>query len=331
MSYRRLTVAILSAILCSTDLASAAIYQRAFNWRFSGRRYGTTIGLDPYVSYWNAYLDLKRRKVLVFGSTETEQEIHFYRNLLRSSLLPRYLTVQATYYPLVNVGVNFFEGEDSRFRFLSSAYDKPYSFSVFLGEVAFFRDADRKKARTGDAVMGYVATFGSRKVSSNVEYSVDWVSLEWKMQGANAVGPKRRAGRFSAGMIFYDKAVLQRRTDSRSLSKRLFQNGLFLAASRDWANKEDRGFSLIENSGVTYGVTIPIDGESSYSSIKDFFSSQRLTYGKRYPLKLTKTKTVFLEVTLGGSWERFKVFDQQAQKYRFHEDFQVLISPNVAF
>lgn len=321
---------VLLAIVIETDIASATVYRRAFDWRLRGRRYGTTLSLDPYVSYWSAYVDLKKRKVLVFGSTETEQEMHFYRNLLRNSLLPRYVTFQATYYPLVNIGVQFFEGEKSRFRFLSSAYDKPYSFSVFLGEVAFFRDADRKKASTGDAIMGYVATFGSRKVSSNVEYNVDWVSLEWKMQGSNNVGPKRRSGRFSAGMIFYDKTVLQRGTGA-PLNKRLFQNGLYLLASRDWANKEDHSFSLIENSSLNYGITIPIDGESSYSSIKDFFSSHRFIYGKKYPLNLTKTKTVVFELSLGGAWERFKVYDQQTRVYRFQEDFQVLISPNVAF
>ena len=304
-----------------TETASAVVYERKgylmhfLNGTVGERKWGTTMRVDPYVSYWNANIDLKRREVIQLDPEMGE--LRLYRELFRQALVPGFIAVEGTYNPLLNIGVNFFEGPENSFRLLTAGHTKPYSLSLFLGNFLPFREIVKEgtAVQTGAALMGYFVGIGDKWVSENTEFFDRWIDLEWKIFGNRPRGETTRLKwRLAAGVIIHQNTR--------------FPDVFTMNVFRRRLDKQFRAFSLIENSSIGYTMQIPISDSPYKAFPKDYFARHTLTVGKSYPI----TERVMFELKLGVSWERFKVADSTSPSgFRFDEDFEFIVAPNVLF
>lgn len=331
--WRRVVVIMLTLLLLSPDSGEAALFRWSEAARIKGRRLGIVFVGDPYKSYASINLDFKRRKPIdrtrldKLGMTnamlsegtivEKGDEARFYRRLLSQSLKPGYILIELDYFPLTHIGTTFFEGEDSRFRLVSSSYDQFLSYTFFLGEILPFftrmpgQRQKQKPAQTGWAMAGFLFTLSNWRVSQNVAYRDNWYKIQWKLMAQNSTGSRTMVWRVAAGFTFH--------------SHDRFQNSLALDIGRTRIDRSFNGWSLFRNASLTYTGEMPVDGSVDRDSLWDFFRLHRLTYGKHFPMKWTKSS--MLHINVGFSWERFKLFNPT----RFESNFQIILGPNLSF
>lgn len=329
----RSLLAAVAILLLIPDVSEAIWYRWTDAMRLNGRRLGITLAADPYKSYLNINLDLKRRRPIERGhpedlgmtdamgsegtSTQERDELHFYHELLTRSLKPGYILFELDYHPLTHLGTTYFEGEKSKFRIISPGYDQMLSYTVFFGELLPFftrlpgQAANERPGQTGWAMAGLLFTYSNRRVSRNVLYWDRWYNLQWKLRAVNQAGGRSMTWQVATGFTIHENPR--------------FQQALTFNFSRNRSDHSFKGWSFFRNAGWSYDVEVPVDRSVGYDSVWDFFRLHRLTYTKHYPVGWTRSS--MLHLSLGFAWERVKLFNPT----RFDDNFQVLIGPNLSF
>lgn len=147
---------------------------------------------DLYYTNFGLYFPLTGTPIP--QSTETN-ELIIYRDLLFSSLIPRYMVIEGSVNPMPSFGVLIRDSSEEFYHkakvnnnlnlihAVTAGFEEPYAASVFLGNVISFR-SPKDEWRSGNfGYMGYLASFGAHHINDNILIDDIWYELEWKIKG----------------------------------------------------------------------------------------------------------------------------------------------------
>lgn len=279
------------------------------------KNYEIEFEFDPYYSDVALYYSLTRRPIPYLGE---QDELTIYKTLLYDSPLPRFLTLEASVYPLPLLGVyikknhrEFYDsaniGEEANLiQSITSGFEEPYAFSVFLGNVVSFKPKSAGKECQGKGYSGYLFSVGNYHIKDNELIEDKWLEVEWKIKGDRIVPEGKMRWSFRIGGIFHGHPEIK--------------DVLYLSLHRDRIDYEPRKFSIFKNTEFEY--RFDIDNEN-WKIIRHFFLA-----GKSFPLG--KSKKVF-KLRLGFLWEGSQKYTGSLKRTKSGEVFQILFRPNIEF
>ncbi|MDZ7264327.1 MAG: hypothetical protein ONB16_07060 [candidate division KSB1 bacterium] len=257
-----------------------------------------------------------------------EQEI--YHRLSQRLLLPTYVLLQGTAYPLAALS-SVLETDHwqlyNRFqtplglnvvRTIGAGYEEPYALSVFLGNILLLVHSDSLKPgwrQAGSALAGFLISYGHHQIHNNIYFPDRWYQLELMLIGNfKEPGQRRLSWNFRLGGKFHQKAFMQ--------------DMITISMERSHSDWRYRGWSLARNSIFKYQGYFP----SSFSENKSHAGLQLLSMGKKFPIAIFQRKLFF---TLAGGlrWEWVRFYNHDLGQFADLPMKQVtwLIQPNIEF
>lgn len=149
--------------------------------------------IDPYYSDigWNIPLSDKPIPIIASGS-----EAVIYRELIKDSLVPQYMLLEASVYPMPILGTylkshmpgSYRKGEIGSSGFnliesLTAGFQEPWALSAFFGNVAKLQRPNEKRHGNNYGYTGYLVSVGNKHIKNNTPVSDAWCELEWKIKG----------------------------------------------------------------------------------------------------------------------------------------------------
>lgn len=307
---------------------------QTFNFRtpIKGFETGLTISIGAYKTYANGFINLQRRGTTPIFSPKDELPI--YRWLLARLLMPRYLVLQATAYPLATTSSQletFHPQEFNRFellemnllRSIGTGPEEPYALSLLLGNFAFFGYKEKlnenqfRKKQSGSALAGFLFTTGHWHINDNIRIDDRWWQIELILTG-NLKEPNKRnldwnfriGTKLNQNDFVPDVAIIS-----------------LYRSHTAW--RQVKFFSLVHNSRLQYEAHFHIGSEWRRSP---FIVRQLFSYGKKIPFKLAG-RFVALRVGGGVLWEWVRLYDHEHRFFELEETTQLiwLIQPSVEF
>jgi len=148
---------------------------------------------DPYYSDVDYNVPLTSKPIPTISS---DSEAVIYRDLIEGSLIPRYMLLEASVYPLPVLGTylkshtpGFYkQGEISHtglnvIESATAGFQEPWAVSAFFGNIANLERPGETKTGTNLGYTGYLISAGSKHIKDNVLIDDDWYELEWKIKG----------------------------------------------------------------------------------------------------------------------------------------------------
>lgn len=148
--------------------------------------------LDPYYSDIGYNIPLTSKPVPTISSGS---EAVIYRELIKGSLIPQYMTLEASVYPMPILGTylkthtpGFYNQFDIGSHFnliesLSAGFQEPWAVSAFFGNVAKLKRPGDKRQDNNYGYTGYLFSAGAKHIKNNTLVDDDWCELEWKIKG----------------------------------------------------------------------------------------------------------------------------------------------------
>ncbi len=149
--------------------------------------------LDPYYSDVGYNLPLASKPI---PTIESGSEAVIYRELIKGSLIPRYMLLEASIYPMPILGTyikshapGFYKQADlgkSGFNLIESltaGFQEPWAVSAFFGNIAKIKRPGDVHQSDNYGYTGYLFSFGGKHIRNNVLIEDDWCELEWKIKG----------------------------------------------------------------------------------------------------------------------------------------------------
>lgn len=131
------------------------------------------------------------------GGQLPEREV--YTRLLKDSLRPRVLMLEASVYPLPAFGAWYKKHQSDSYEdfrigsagkndlnlldAVTAGFQEPWALSLFTGSVMQFSVPEQSAAARNRGYMGYLVSFGSKHIYNNLLIDDDWWELEWKLKG----------------------------------------------------------------------------------------------------------------------------------------------------
>ena len=176
---------------------------------------------DPYYSDVDLNIPLTNAPIPTIRS---DSEAVIYRDLIEGSLVPRYMLLEASAYPMPILGTYikshspwlYQQGEISRtgLNLIESAtagFQEPWAMSAFFGNIANLqRPGEDQQGNNNLGYTGYLISAGAQHIKDNVLIQDRWYELEWKIKGdLNDSGEKlswsfRVGGKFNANPYITD-------------------------------------------------------------------------------------------------------------------------------
>jgi len=270
---------------------------------------------NVYYSNIGIYMNLKGNETEDLGEA-TEFEV--YRHLLTKGILPTFVVLEASTYPLPLLGVglknyaanvyglgkvtdsfNFIEG-------VTKGFQEPYAFSLFLGNVVLFSRKEEKRIGGNIGISGVVLTYGQYHIYDNTLIDDHWYEVELK------IGGKRR---FVDGILRWNYKIGTRFHQNPNI-----RDIAYIGLKRMRNDLQGKFWSFTKNSGFEY--------------IMDFdYNEARII---RHYFMIDKKAPVAEKFTFGLSigfvWEsRSKYLGQLAPSGIEGGSWQFLIRPNLWF
>ncbi len=152
-----------------------------------------TMEADPYYSDIGYNIPLTETPIPTISS---DSELEIYRKLIKGSLIPRYMVLEASVYPLPvlgtylkshtphlynagqigSTGVNIIESA-------TTGFQEPYAVSAFFGNVAKLKRPGDTRPGSNLGYSGYLFSAGTKHIKDNVLVSDNWYEVEWKIKG----------------------------------------------------------------------------------------------------------------------------------------------------
>lgn len=148
--------------------------------------------LDPYYTNVSYNFALTDKPIPTITS---RSETVFYHELVRDSLIPQYMLLEASVYPLPILGTylkthrpGFYREADvgenlNAIESLTAGFQEPWALSLFVGSVAKLKRPGDKGKATNYGYTGYLLSVGGKHIKNNVLVDDDWAELEWKIKG----------------------------------------------------------------------------------------------------------------------------------------------------
>lgn len=238
---------------------------------------------DPYYTSFGANIPLTNKPIPTIRST---RESVIYSELIQGSLIPRFMLVEASVYPMPLLGTylkadqpNFYKGGrvgQGGINIIESAtagFQEPWAVSAFFGNIAKIVRPGEKRVGSNVGYTGYLVSAGSKHIKSNDMIDDHWLELEWKIKGKVDYSDEKLGWSFRVGGKFHDNPNI---TDVIYVS--LFRSNL---------NANFPFLSWISNSAL--------DVKLNFSEVTSHLTRQEYIVGKKYP-KIGRSYTPTLDV-----------------------------------
>jgi hypothetical protein len=171
----------LAALACGTAQAQEEAAHAEFVYEF-----------DPYYTNAGYNIPLTDRPI---PTIESGSEAVIYRELIKDSVLPRYMTVEASLYPMPIMGTwlkthhrGFYDSAAIGKNFniiesLTAGFQEPWAVSVFFGNVAKLKRPGEQRIGNNYGYTGYLLSAGEKHIKNNMLVEDHWFELEWKIKG----------------------------------------------------------------------------------------------------------------------------------------------------
>lgn len=142
----------------------------------------------------------------------SDSEMMIYRELIRNSLIPRFMVLEASVYPLAALGTYikshsphlYRQAEIGRsginlFESATAGFQEPWAVSAFFGNVARLQRPQEQRQGNNYGYTGYLLSAGSKHIKNNMLVADDWYELEWKIKGKIDYADEKLSWSFRAG------------------------------------------------------------------------------------------------------------------------------------
>lgn len=271
--------------------------------------------LDAYYSNVGLYIALTDAPIPDAGE---KAEIEIYRDLLFSSYIPRFLVLEASVFPMPELGVTIkkdspdlfksgeITGDLNLIKAITAGFDEPYALSLFLGNVVSFSMPGEKHRQGNFGYMGYLISAGNYNIHDNVLIRDDWYELEWKIKGDRKFPTHDLHWSFRAGAKMHSNPNIK--------------DVIYVSVRRSRLDFEASPYSLIDNSGFEY--IYDMDSKTLKPVRHSFIVD------KKWPIK---EEQIGFSIALGFIWETKERYSGSLAGRTDKDDFQIVLRPNIIF
>jgi len=149
---------------------------------------------DPYYSDVDVNIPLTDTPI---PTIKSDSEAVIYRDLIVGSLVPRYMLLEASAYPMPILGTYikshspwlYQQGEISRtgvnlIESATAGFQEPWAMSAFFGNIANLeRPGEDQPGSNNLGYTGYLFSAGAQHIKDNVLIQDLWYEVEWKVKG----------------------------------------------------------------------------------------------------------------------------------------------------
>ncbi len=192
--------AALAALACGTAQAQAAHAEFVHE-------------IDPYYTNAGYNIPLTDKPI---PTIESASEALIYRELIKDSVVPRYMTLEASIYPMPILGTwlkthqrGFYDSGAIGNNFniiesLTAGFQEPWALSMFFGNVAKLKRPGEQRVGNNYGYTGYLISVGEKHIKNNMLVEDHWFELEWKIKGQLDYTNKKLSWSFRGGAKFHD-------------------------------------------------------------------------------------------------------------------------------
>ncbi|MES1981851.1 MAG: hypothetical protein V4443_05175 [Pseudomonadota bacterium] len=168
---------------------------------------------DPYYTDVGWHIPLTR---LPIPTITSDSEIEIYSKLIEGSLIPRYMLLEASVYPMPVLGtylkthtpgfyrqgqlgtggINFFDSA-------TAGFQEPWAVSAFFGNIATLERPGEARDGVNLGYTGYLISAGSQHIKDNTLVADPWYELEWKIKGKRDYADEKLGWSFRVGGKFH--------------------------------------------------------------------------------------------------------------------------------
>ncbi len=239
---------------------------------------------DPYYTDVGVNIPLTQKPIPTIRSTD---EAVIYSELIQGALLPRYMLIEASVYPMPLLGA-YLKANQPKFygqgrighyssvnviESVTAGFQEPWAVSAFFGNIAKIVRPGEKRKGSNVGYTGYLLSAGAKHIKSNELIDDRWLEIEWKIKGKVDYSDEKLGWSFRVGAKLHDNYFI---TDV--LYADLFRTNL---------NANIPYLNWINNSSL--------DVKLHFSKVNGHLIRQEYVAGKKYP-KLGRSYTPTLDV-----------------------------------
>lgn len=253
---------------------------------------------------------------------KTEGEV--YKYLFKSSLIPTFVVLEASAYPMPLGGLavkawapdlynsaavlkrgNIIES-------VTSGFQEPYALSLFLGNIVVFKEAGEEERATGNlGMMGFLFSYSNYHILHNDLIDDHWVEMEWKVKGNRKFINQSLSWSFRVG--------------ARRHSNPYIKDIAYLGARRSRVDYEGKLFSFVENSGFEYTIDYHL---KTGKVIRHYaMVDKKWPINKNVPVK----ERAVVSLGIGFTWEAYQKYTGELASSVEQNEWQFIVRPNVQF
>lgn len=270
--------------------------------------------LDAYYTSVSLNFPLTREQVPDLGEMS---EFGIYRHLLLRSFVPRFLTLEASTYPMPLLGVylrrhqaeTYQKGEIGSsvnlIESVTAGFREPYAVSLFFGNLVDFIGKGETRKGGNRGYIGYLFSVGDRHIKKNMLVDDRWFEFEWKLKGDRNFEDERLSWSFRLGSKFHENPEIS--------------DVFYVGLRRSNLDYNSEFLSWLKNSSVNL--------MTEFSTRDSRFLRQEIVFGKTYPLKHVG---LALSLDFGGIWETHRIYSGSLADEEL-DNFVLVFRPNMAF
>lgn len=148
---------------------------------------------DPYYTDVGLNVPLTSKPIPTITS---DSESVIYSRLIEGSAIPRFMTLEASVYPMPILGTylkkhmpGFYKqgqignGGINIIDSVTAGFQEPWAVSMFFGNIAKLVRPGEARAGSNMGYTGYLVSGGTKHIKNNVLVDDNWYELEWKIKG----------------------------------------------------------------------------------------------------------------------------------------------------
>ncbi|BCK87973.1 hypothetical protein MIZ01_1770 [Sideroxyarcus emersonii] len=168
--------------------------------------------LDPTYTNLDFNVPLTSKAIPTITS---DNEAEIYGELIQGSLIPRYMVLEASVYPIASMGTFikshspslYQQGEIGHsginvFESATADFQEPWAVSAFFGNVAKLNRPKEQREGNNYGYTGYLFSAGDKHIKNNLLIPDDWYEFEWKIKGKIDYPDEKLSWSFRVGARF---------------------------------------------------------------------------------------------------------------------------------
>ncbi|MDX8386170.1 MAG: hypothetical protein R8M11_06605 [Gallionella sp.] len=169
---------------------------------------------DPYYTSVSINIPLTSKPIPTITS---DSEAVIYRDLIEGSVIPRFMLLEASIYPLPVLGAYIKKNSPDLFErgqignssiniveSVTAGFQEPWAVSAFFGNIAKLERPGEKQQGSNMGYTGYLFSAGSKHIKNNVFIDDIWKEFEWKIKGKLDYSDEKMSWSFRVGGKFHN-------------------------------------------------------------------------------------------------------------------------------